>query len=422
MNVACFVDQYTSLMPPGADAYWAWICCRNRVQKRLCCLQKLLASLGWDKQRVTEEVAVPKLLAQDKMGMRPGIDPALVRAETDTTTLVPLEYNAVNFFRTNPVEVSSFPGYEDLEVADLEVPYEFSVLGYEREEHFGYDEYVPEMKHLRLETGAIDEDIQLHPCAQVSDFMPSNLEPRWFGEMPEAALQGTVAVEDIGNKWSPNQCGVVTAPYPVWGMRDSYLSSPIMLAKHSCADREEVASGTLRATTGLPMLSERWCSQLQEHKIGSRCQQNEYAILEGPDKADIEAACTSQLVRSSLQFLCVGIPDCAKCSAAASRHMNCMMSLQWEDGVADVPVQGPTAEKISEWLPEHMQVTSRKAPGDGELQPHKSDFFNGRQVWIFHARWFWSQNMFEHPGGCMTLSAPHCRKHTVLHKLRYIVA
>ena len=118
------------LMAPGAAVYWGAVCCRNRVQKRLCRLKKLLDSLGWDKQRVKEEVAVPKLLAQDKMGMRPGVDPALVRAETDTTTLVPLEYNAVNFFRTDPVEVSSFPGYEDLEVADLEVPYEYMLLGY----------------------------------------------------------------------------------------------------------------------------------------------------------------------------------------------------------------------------------------------------------------------------------------------------
>lgn len=288
----------------------AWICYRNRAQKRLSRLQALLSKLGWDKQRIREEVAVPSLLAQHKMGMRPGVDPALVRAEADTTTFVPLEYNAVNFFRTDPVEVSSFPGYEDLEVADLEVPYEFMLLGYEREEHFGYEEYVPEMKHLQLETGAIDEDVEVHPTAQVSDFVPSNFEPRWFEEMPEAMLQGTVAIEDIGNKWSPNQSGVVTASYPVWGMGGNYLTSPVMLAKHSCADREEVATCTLRATAGLPMLSERWCSQLQDHRIGSRCQEIEHAALKGPDTADIEAACKSQLVRSSLQPLLLGSNAC----------------------------------------------------------------------------------------------------------------
>jgi hypothetical protein len=252
---------------------------------------------------VREEVAVPKLLAQDKMGMRPGVDPALVRAEADTTTLVPLEYNAVNFFRTDPVEVSSFPDYEDLEVADLEVPYEFVVLGYEREEHFGYEEYVPVMKHFQPETGAIDEDVQVHPCAQASDFVPDNFEPSWFEEMPQAALKGTVGIEDIGNKWSPNQCGVVTATYPVWGMGGNYFPTPVMLAKHSCADREEVASFTLRATAGLPMLSEQWCSQLQDHRMGSRCQEVELTALDGPNVADIETACKAQLVCSCFQKL-----------------------------------------------------------------------------------------------------------------------
>jgi hypothetical protein len=270
--------------------------------------------LGWSKQQVREEVAVPKLLAQDKMGLRPGVDPALVRAETDTTTLVPLEYNAVNFFRTDPVEVSSIPAYEDLELADLEVPYEFMMLGYEREEHFGYEDYVAEMKHLQTETGAIDEDLQVHPCAQVSDFVPENFEPRWFKEMPESAVQGTVATEEIGNKWSPNQCGVVTATYPVWGMGGNYLPSPVMLAKHSCADREEMASCTLRATTGIPMLSEQWCPQQQDHRMGSRCQELELVALDGPNVADIEAACKAQLVCSTFLPARHGLKPCYRIS------------------------------------------------------------------------------------------------------------
>jgi hypothetical protein len=209
----------------------------------------------------------------------------------------------VSFFRTDPVEVNSFPDFEDLEVADLEVPYEFMLLGYQREEHFGYEEYVPEMKHLQLETGAIDEDIQVHPCARVSDYVPKNFEPRWFQEMPEAALQDTVAIEAIGNKWSPNQSGVVTAPYPVWGMRGNFLTNPVMLAKHSCADREEMASGTIRATAGLPMLSERYCAQVQDPRMGSRCHGVEHTALTGPDAADIEAACKTEAVRSSNQLL-----------------------------------------------------------------------------------------------------------------------
>lgn len=243
------------------------------------------------------EVAVPKLLAQHKMGMRPGIDPALVRSETDTTSLVPLEYNAVNFFRTDPVPVSSFSGYEDLETADVEVPYEFVVLGYEREEHFGYEEYVPEMVHPRMETGAIDEDIQPHPCARLEEFLPDQFDPSWFTDIPQTSFQGTVTMEDIGKKWSPNQTGVVTAPYTVWGSRGNFQTTPAMLAKHDCADREELASGTLRAIAGLPMLSEAWCPQLEDHRIGSRCQQVDLVALDGPNAAHIQAACTSQLVR-----------------------------------------------------------------------------------------------------------------------------
>jgi hypothetical protein len=95
--------------------------CRNRAQKRLNCIQALLDKLDRDKQKIREEVAVPKLLAQDKMGQRPGIDPACVRPEGALSTRIPPEYSEVNFFQAEPVPVDAFPGYEGLELAELQV-------------------------------------------------------------------------------------------------------------------------------------------------------------------------------------------------------------------------------------------------------------------------------------------------------------
>lgn len=62
-----------------------------------------------------------------------------------------------------------------------------------------------------------------------------------------------------------------------------------------------------------------------------------------------------------------------------------ILSLQWEDGVVDVPVQRPTQEAISEWIPENTKggghATEEKACTS--LSDHhvaEDAFFQGRQV------------------------------------------
>lgn len=205
-----------------------------------------------------EEVETPHLLAPDEMGARPGLHPVQVRAITDTTTSLPPQFSEVNFFRMDPVEVAPCGSFTELALAELEVPLEYKSLGYAREDHFGWEEYIPEMQHVALESGAAEEEeVEETPHAAVAAFTPEGFET-WHSELPAAAMRSAAHVENIGGKWLRTQTGVVAAELPVWGMGPDYLPQPVELARRCCAEREAPESGALRATTGLPLLSDVW--------------------------------------------------------------------------------------------------------------------------------------------------------------------
>jgi hypothetical protein len=180
-----------------------------------------------------------------------------------------------------------------------QVPYEYVRLGYEREEHYGYNDYVPRMDDMHMESGAIDEDFQVHPAAQPSDYTPASFDSAAFQKLPAGALASTALQESLGTKWAPNQSDVVAAEYPVWGVTSGFVPAPVALAKHCCAARDELASMTLRAVSGLPRLSDAWQPRLQDPRAGSRCLGDHAAPMAGPCAADLAAACEVQPVRSS---------------------------------------------------------------------------------------------------------------------------
>ena len=231
--------------------------CRNRAGKRLRKIQALLEHLDWDKARVTEEVEAPHLLAPDVMGDRPGLHPRVVRAVTETTTSLPPQFSEVNFFKMEPLDIVPCGTYSELALADLEVPFEYMCLGYKREDHFGWEEYIPDMQHMELESGAAEDEVEDVPCAAVASYTPEEFEDD-FAQLPSAAMRSAAHVESIGGKWLRTQTGVVAAELPVWGMGPEYLPEPVELARRCCAEREALESGTLRAMAGLPLLSEVW--------------------------------------------------------------------------------------------------------------------------------------------------------------------
>lgn len=200
---------------------------------------------------------MPHLLAPDAMGDRPGLHPAEVRALSDTTTSLPPQFSEVNFFSMKPVEVAPYGGFTELALAELEVPSDYMQLGYEPEDHFGWEEYIPEMHHMELETGAVEEDVDPLPVAAMAAYVPQGFDAL-HAELPAAALRSTASVESIGGKWLRTQTGVVAQELPVWGMGPDYLPQPIELAQRRCMECEAPESNALRATTGLPLLTEAW--------------------------------------------------------------------------------------------------------------------------------------------------------------------
>lgn len=227
------------------------------MAKRLQKVQALLKQLDWDKEQVQEEVETPHLLAPDEMGHRPGLHPAEVRAVTDMTTSLPPQFSEVNFFRMDPVEVAPYGGFAELALAELEVPVEYIQQGYEPEDHFGWEEYIPEMHHMELETGAVEEDVEVLPIAPLAAYIPDGFEAA-HAELPAAALRSAAHVESIGGKWLRTQTGVIASELPLWDMGPEYLPQPVELAQRRAAECEAPESNALRATTGLPVLSELW--------------------------------------------------------------------------------------------------------------------------------------------------------------------
>lgn len=261
---------------------------------RLRKIQALLKQLGWDKERVEEEVEMPHLLAPDEMGDRPGVHPAEVRAVTDMTTSLPPQFSEVNFFNFDPVEVAPYGGFTELALAELEVPIEYVQLGYEHEDHFGWEEYIPEVHHMELETGAVEEDVEVLPIAPLAAYIPDGFEAA-YAELPAAALRSAANVESIGGKWLRTQTGVIAAELPLWGMGPEYLPQPVELAQRRCAEREAPESNALRATTGLPLLSELW-----RPRYGNRALSRNTGAAGGPPMEPMQdpGQCTdSRMVR-----------------------------------------------------------------------------------------------------------------------------
>eukprot|EP00892_Ulva_mutabilis_P008651 jgi/Ulvmu1/6158/UM028_0014.1 len=287
---------------------------RNRANKRLRKIQALLQQLGWDKARVQQEVETPDILAPDEMGERPGLHPAQVRAVTDTTTSLPPQFSEVNFFRMETLDVAPCGSLTELAFAELEVPLECERLGYEREDHFGLEEYIPQMQHMVLESGAVEEEeVEPAPLAPVAAYTPEGFEP-WHAELPAAAMRSAAHVESIGAKWLRTQTGVYAAELPVWGMDPDYLPEPVELARRCCAEREAPESMALHATTGLPMLSDVWRPRHGNH------------VLE----------------------LVAGAADCLPADAEEEPAVSSSLA-----GLAglEVPVRLPTKEAVGKWLP-----------------------------------------------------------------------
>ncbi|GAX85110.1 hypothetical protein CEUSTIGMA_g12530.t1 [Chlamydomonas eustigma] len=246
-----------------------------RRTKRLAKMQDFLAQVGFDKERLAEESANPVLLVTESD--RPGTAPTKhLKPEMVRVRPLPL-YRDVNFVNHDPVSAGHYTDFDELGPMSTKVPLEYKVLGYEAEIFPGWTPYAPPLMDQLLLKGAQEE----HPFTHASGIISPRAQ---MSSMPDSCKQMPYVALEIGNRYSEDR--VYNTLQPSWGMDSTHAIQPAIYPIHDSTAHDAVASGSVRALRGCPLLCERWLPRREVWQV-QLTPEFVPGLMTGPDSAAV---------------------------------------------------------------------------------------------------------------------------------------
>jgi hypothetical protein len=255
-------------------------------------LKAFLAQLKYDRAAVRNEVEHPFILHPARLDARPGKPPKGI-LEAALVVPGPLRiHRACDTLLQWQPEIVEAPEYSMLETEPLAVPMEYKLLGYEPQQLQAFVGYLPPLHNQPLATGAPEEGIGL-PLLSITEpeIPPSELAPSpKKGQAPTtAASTSTAILKDpalssvgsippqlltppqtsipLGSRYVPTNDAVAASRLPAYGFDPAYPLKPRTIPLPMTVAHEALASNTIRAMHGLPMLAETW----QRRRAGGGC-------------------------------------------------------------------------------------------------------------------------------------------------------